>query len=161
MFGDKARLEIERKFLVSAEWKPSGEGVRVIQGFLSIEKRATVRVRRVPERGVITVKGPTVGISREEFEYSIPSEDAERLLEGFCLGTVIDKVRYRIPHRGLVWEVDVFAGENSGLVLAELELESEDQPYEAPSWIGKEVSGDVRYFNSYLAVHPYGGWPDD
>jgi CYTH domain-containing protein len=161
LFGDKARVEIERKFLLEGDaWRAGAEAVRVRQGFLAATERCTVRVRTVLGRGVMTIKGPTRGFSRHEFEYEIPVEDAEFLLEGFCVGPVIDKVRHRVSHAGLVWEIDVFEGENAGLVLAEVELDSEDQPVELPPWIGEEVTGDERYYNAYLSRHPHSTWGD-
>ena len=160
MYGDKARVEIERKFLVTGEgWKSeAGEGVRVRQGFLSGDENGVVRVRRVLDLGVLTIKGPTRGISREEFEYTIPAEDADRMLDTLCTGGVVDKTRYRIPRGDVVWEVDVFAGDNAGLVMAEVELASEDQEVELPDWLGEEVSRDPRYFNAYLARRPFSTW---
>ena len=165
MFGDKARVEIERKYLVASDgWRSEDPGVEVRQGFLSAGGGATVRVRSVfgddiTPRGVVTIKGPTVGISREEYEYEIPVADAEAMLARLCLGSVVRKTRYRIPHRGLTWEVDVFYDDNQGLVLAEVELDSVDQPVDPPDWVGAEVSDDPRYFNVYLALHPYTTWP--
>ena len=168
MFGDKSRVEIERKFLVTGDaWRQSDDCVHVRCNFC--DNQATLeavmaaffegeRVRRVLGRGVITVKGPTRGISRVEYEYSIPQDEAEAMLQHLCVGTVIDKVRTRVPLDGVVWEVDEFSGENAGLILAEVELESEDQKLSLPDWIGKEVSDDPRYFNSYLARTPYSTW---
>jgi CYTH domain-containing protein len=161
LFGDKSRVEIERKFLLRSDaWRRDGvvSAVRVRQGFLSRTERSTVRVRVVPDRGVITIKGPTTGFSREEYEYAIPREDAEQILARLCEGTLIDKTRFRIPKGGVVWEIDEFHGENEGLVLAEVELEREDQELSLPEWIGDEVSNDRRYFNAYLAGHPYRSW---
>ena len=160
MYGDKARIEIERKFLIKDEsWRNEiGDSTKVRQGFLSIDQKATVRVRRVLDLGVITVKGITEGISRSEFEYEIPKVDADEMLETLCLGTVIEKVRHRILRDDLVWEIDEFLGGNMGLILAELELRSEDQDFERPSWLGEEVSYDPRYFNAYMATKPHSEW---
>jgi CYTH domain-containing protein len=162
MYGDKARVEIERKFLVTGDgWKADAdEGVRVRQGFLSGDENGVVRVRRVLDKGVLTIKGPTRGISREEFEYTIPAADAERMLDALCAGGTVDKTRYRIPRDGVVWEVDVFAGDNAGLVLAEVELDSEDQEVTLPDWLGEEVSRDPRFYNAYLARNPFTTWSD-
>jgi len=165
-FGDKARVEIERKFLVAGEgWRAGNPGVDVRQGFLcAAEDGPTVRVRSVSgagiePRGVVTIKGPTRGISRAEYEYEIPVAEADAMLESLCVGTLVRKTRYRIPHAGLVWEVDVFHADNAGLLLAEVELDDPDQPVVLPDWVGEEVSRDPRYFNAYLARHPYSTWP--
>jgi CYTH domain-containing protein len=150
--------EIERKFLVRGEaWRELATGVRYRQGYLSTVKERTVRVRTVGERGYLTVKGLTVGATRHEFEYEIPTVDAGTLL-GMCEQPLVEKVRYRIPFAGLTWEVDEFEGANLGLIVAECELSSEDQRIELPSWIGEEVTGDPRYFNSNLIAHPYSAW---
>ena len=160
MYGDKARVEIERKFLIKDDsWRAGiGDSTEVRQGFLSFDEHATVRVRRVLDIGVITVKGKTQGISRSEFEYQIPKQDADEMLDTLCRGVVIDKTRHRIFVGDLVWEVDEFHGANQGLILAEIELASEDQEFDRPSWLGKEVSYDIKYFNSYLARHPFSSW---
>lgn len=151
--------EIERKFLLSGEaWREGAEGLFFRQGYLSADPERTVRVRQVGRRGQLTVKGLTRGVTRAEFEYEIPVADAKRLLDELCLRPLVEKTRYRVAHAGLTWEIDEFHGENEGLVVAEVELEAEDQAIELPSWIGREVSGDPRYFNSNLAAHPYSRW---
>jgi adenylate cyclase len=150
--------EIERKFLVRGdEWRKLAAGLRYRQGYLSTVKERTVRVRTVGDRGYLTIKGITVGATRKEFEYDIPVSDAAALLE-LCEQPLVEKVRYRIPFAGLTWEVDEFEGANAGLIVAECELSSEDQKIEPPSWIGEEVSGDPRYFNSNLIAHPFTRW---
>lgn len=150
--------EIERKFLVSGDaWRALAAGVRYRQGYLSTVKERTVRVRTVDERGYLTVKGITVGASRLEFEYEIPTADAASLLE-LCEQPLVEKVRYKIPQDGVIWEVDEFEGVNRGLIVAECELQSEDQALTPPEWIGKEVTGDPRYFNSNLISHPFSMW---
>lgn len=147
--------EIERKFLVSDDsWCDGSPGVRMAQGYLTLDPDRTVRVRLAGEDAWLTVKGRTTGITRVEFEYSIPPADARDLLE-MCLPSVIDKTRHRIEFGGHVWEVDVFHGANEGLVLAEVELDDESVRPELPAWIGAEVSADARYYNSSLAIHPY------
>jgi CYTH domain-containing protein len=149
--------EIERKFLVVGnDWK-SGTGVPFSQGYLNADKQRTVRVRIAGNKGFLTIKGMTQGISRAEFEYEIPVADAEQLLK-LCDGPLIQKVRYLVSYKGSLWEVDEFFGDNAGLVVAEIELESEAQLFERPDWVGKEVSDDVRYFNSSLAKHPFSQW---
>jgi adenylate cyclase len=122
--------------------------------------RFTLRPRIVGDRGIFTIKTRTVGISRSEFEFEIPLDIANQLLDQVCDRPLIEKYRYKIPYAGLIWEVDEFLGENQGLILAEVELTSEDQTFDRPDWIGLEVSGDGRYFNSYLAKHPFTRWPD-
>ena len=151
--------EIERKYLLRNDaWREGAQGLHFRQGYLSTEPERTVRVRQVGQRGLLTVKGLTRGITRAEFEYDIPLADAARLLDELCLRPLIEKTRYRVQHGGLTWEIDEFHGENAGLVVAEVELEREDQEVPLPDWVGKEVSGDSRYFNSNLAVHPYSQW---
>jgi len=151
-------LEIERKFLVTDDsWKIGATGLRMSQGYLSNDPERTVRVRIAGEKAWLTIKGKSEGISRAEFEYEIPVSDAGELL-GLCLPTVIDKTRYEVNFEGHLWEIDVFHGENTGLVVAEVELENEDISPEMPPWIGSEVSGDVRYFNSKLSEQPYRFW---
>ena len=151
--------EIERKYLVSGEaWKYLAEGIHYRQGYLSTDPERTVRVRIIGEKGYLTIKGISVGISRPEYEYEIPIPDAKELLEGLCEKPIIEKDRYKISFGGLVWEVDEFLGVNEGLVIAEVELESADQAIDLPPWVGEEVSGDPRYFNSHLVNHPYSTW---
>jgi len=150
--------EIERKFLVSDLSCVAGsEGLRIVQGYLSKDPERTVRVRLAGEQAWITIKGRSKGISRAEYEYPIPLEDAKDLL-GLCLPSVIDKTRHCIDFSGHVWEVDVFHGANEGLVVAEVELASENERPELPPWVDLEVSSDPRYFNSRLASAPYGAW---
>ena len=149
--------EIERKFLVQGTpWRP-GSGVLFTQGYLNRDKARTVRVRLADGKAFLTIKGLTQGASRAEFEYEIPAADAEQLMS-LCDGPIIQKNRYVIVHDGSTWEVDEFLGENAGLVLAEIELTSEDQPFSRPPWLGAEVTHDRRYYNSSLASHPYLEW---
>ncbi len=151
-------MEIERKFLVrSRGWRGLVPGVRFRQGYLQTSP-STVRVRTEGERGVLTIKGRTRGFSREEFEYEIPREDADRMLDTLAQGALIEKIRYRIPCGGFVWEVDEFFGDNAGLVVAEIELADEGQSFDLPEWVGEEVTGDRRYSNSSLSTHPYCEW---
>ena len=152
-------IEIERKFLLrDTSFLENLPGERICQGYLSDTAGATVRVRLIGEQGFLTVKGRSQGISRSEFEYPIPATDAEQLL-AMCSAGRIDKIRYRVPHGGHLWEVDVFSGANQGLVVAEIELASEDQPFSRPDWLGREVSHDPRYFNSQLSREPFSSWP--
>jgi adenylate cyclase len=152
-------LEIERKFLVCGEeWKSLGEGVLLRQGYLSSQPDRTVRVRIEGESAMLTIKGRTVGATRSEWEYPIPLEDAEAFLNELCERPVIEKVRYRISYEGMLWEVDEFLGDNAGLVVAEIELEAEEQGFVKPEWVGEEVTGDVRYFNANLLGRPFSTW---
>lgn len=154
-------LEIERKFLVEGDgYRALAQGMPYRQGYLRADVACTVRVRTMGDKAALTIKGPTAGLSRAEFEYPIPLEDAGRLLAMCCL-PVVEKTRYEVPFGGLVWHVDEFHGANRGLVIAECELESEDQEVVAPGWVGAEVSGDPRYFNSSLARQPFAEWRDD
>ncbi|WP_194723494.1 CYTH domain-containing protein [Noviherbaspirillum malthae] len=152
-------VEIERKFLVRGEeWKSLGNGVLLRQGYLSSQPERIVRVRIEGDRAMMTIKGRSVGASRGEWEYPLPMEDARVFLDQLCERPIIEKHRYRIVHEGMTWEVDEFMGENAGLVVAEIELESEGQGFEKPEWVGEEVTQDARYFNSNLLRHPYSKW---
>jgi adenylate cyclase len=152
-------VEIERKFLVrDARWKSLGQGVLLRQGYLSSDPERIVRVRIEGESAVLTIKGRVVGVTRGEWEYPIPLNDAKAFLDGLCERPIIEKKRYRIAHEGMIWEVDEFLGDNAGLVVAEIELESEDQVFAKPEWVGEEVTHDPRYFNSSLLRHPYSSW---
>jgi CYTH domain-containing protein len=152
--------EIERKFLLKNEsWRGLSQGVSYRQGYLTAGAGITVRVRIVGNQGFLTVKGATVGNSRLEFEYPIPLEDAQEMLDTLCDRPLIEKTRYKIKQGDLLWEIDEFAGENQGLILAEVELKEENQTIELPEWIDREVS-DPKYFNANLAKHPYSQWQD-
>lgn len=152
-------VEIERKFLVRDErWKAMGQGVLLRQGYLSSAPDRIVRVRIEGESAVLTIKGRSTGMTRGEWEYPIPVEDAQAFLDNLCERPIIEKYRYRIPFSGMTWEVDEFLGENVGLVVAEIELESEEQAFAKPDWIGEEVTQDARYFNANLLRHPYSKW---
>ncbi len=151
--------EIERKFLVKGrDWQAQGQGTRLVQGYLSSEPERTVRVRIAGDLATLNIKGKTEGATRSEWEYPIPVAEAEDLLARLCEQPLIDKIRYRIPYAGMVWEVDEFFGENAGLVVAEIELESEDQAFEKPDWVGEEVTHDTRYFNASLIRRPFSRW---
>jgi adenylate cyclase len=152
-------VEIERKFLLSGDdWMGLGEPVFFRQGYLSSNKDRVVRVRIEGERAVITIKGRNVGATRGEWEYEIPVDDAAELLDGLCEQPLIEKYRRRIMFAGNVWEVDEFLGVNAGLVVAEIELQSEDQQFDKPDWIGEEVTADLRYLNSNLIKQPFSTW---
>jgi CYTH domain-containing protein len=152
-------LEVERKFLVTGDaWRGLGQPVSVRQGYLCSDPMRTVRVRRAGDQAWLTVKGMSIGASRLEFEYPIPLEDATDMLEGFCDQPILEKRRTRIPIGDITWEVDEFLGENLGLIVAEVELRNPAQPIALPDWIGTEVTGDARYYNSRLLAHPYSRW---
>lgn len=152
--------EIERKFLVQTEdWRGQATGSVYRQGYIPTAKSGyTVRVRIAGATGYITLKGPTRGLTRLEFEYEVPLGDAEEMLAKLCQPPLIEKVRYKIPYGDHLWELDEFLGENAGLLLAEVELASESEAIALPDWVGAEVTGDRRYYNSYLARHPYTTW---
>lgn len=152
-------VEIERKFLVMQDrWRDLAPGVLYRQGYISTQPGRTVRVRIAGDRAFITLKGATQGITRSEFEYSIPDVDANEILNTLCASPLIEKHRHKINLNGLVWEVDEFLGENQGLVIAEVEIESVDQAIELPDWIGEDISHDSRYYNSNLVNHPFSSW---
>ncbi len=151
--------EIERKFLVLGDaWKDLGDAIFYRQGYLLAGKGTTVRVRTIGAKAYLTIKGPSVGLSRLEFEYKIPQADALEMLHKLCDKPLIEKSRTTIQVEGMAWEIDEFYGANVGLVLAEIELESEGQQFTKPPWIGREVSDDSRYFNANLARRPYTQW---
>ena len=150
---------IERKFLVIDDARRSlAEATPYRQGFLSTDPERTVRVRIAGKRGTLTIKGITVGARRTELEYEIPLADAQHMLDTLCLRPLIEKTRYTLTLGAHTWEVDVFEGDNAGLIVAEIELQSEDEAFERPSWLGEEVTHDSRYFNSNLVAHPYRAW---
>ncbi|MBK7537193.1 MAG: CYTH domain-containing protein [Myxococcales bacterium] len=152
-------FEIERKFLLTSEsWRvDAGPGTRLVQGYLTRDPERTVRVRASGGEAFLTIKGKTTGATRVEIELPLAAEQA-RLLLPLCLPPLIDKTRYEVMHQGKRWEIDVFAGDNAPLVVAELELSSEDEVFERPAWLGREVTDDPRYYNSRLAEDPYARW---
>lgn len=153
-------VEIERKFLVHESRLPElVHGNRMSQGYFPMLGPGVVRVRIAGQGAWLTIKGETQGIRRAEFEYPIPVADAESLLETFCGAARIEKTRYNIEHDGRVWELDIFAGANQGLLVAEIELPDVHTQPALPDWVGNEVSGDARYYNSNLIKAPYTSWP--
>ncbi len=151
-------IETERKFLINNTILPLlKNGILYVQGYLNTNPERTLRVRIAGEKAFITIKGKTNKCSRLEFEYEIPRKDAEELIP-LCENIPVKKIRHIIHHDSHCWEIDVFLDENKGLLLAEIELNSEDEKFTIPSWIEKEVTNDVRYFNSYLSQHPYTTW---
>ncbi len=155
--------EIERKFLVDKEkWqeieKPQGEYYR--QGYFSTDPHKTIRVRSTPQVGYLTIKGPSKGAVRLEYEYEIPKIDADELLDRFPL-SVLSKIRYKVSYKGKIWEVDEYLEKNKGLVTAEIELEEATEKFHAPDWLKLEVTGQKEYYNANLTLHPYAEWRDD
>jgi adenylate cyclase len=152
-------IEIERKYLVTSEcWRSSDSGKRITQGYLSRDPDRTVRVRIVGNDAFMTVKGRTSGISRTEIEFPIARDDAEAMMQ-LCIRPLIDKTRYEVNYDGMIWEIDEFHGLNKGLIIAEIELPSEDTAVTLPDWIGLEVTDDFRYANSSLSEVPFQQWP--
>jgi len=152
--------EIERKFLVDdrSDSRRSAEYSEIRQGYLSIDKHRTVRVRIAGDAAYLTIKGITEGATRAEYEYPIPVAHAREMLDTLCLRPLIEKRRYRVEYNGLIWEVDEFYGDNAGLIVAEVELESAQQMFDKPPWAGEEVTDDPRYYNANLVNHPYTKW---
>lgn len=151
--------EIERKFLLKGEkWRVLGKAVHYRQGYLNSAKERIVRVRTIKDKGFLTIKGITIGAARVEYEYEIPKDECNAMLDDLAEKPIIEKNRYKVDFKGFTWEIDEFLGENQGLIVAEIELESEDQEFDIPEWIGKEVTGDPKYFNSSLICFPYIKW---
>jgi adenylate cyclase len=151
--------EIERKFLVKGDaWGAIAKGTIYRQGYLNSAKERTVRIRVADAKAFITIKGPTVGATRSEYEYEIPFGEGNAMLETLAEKPLIEKTRYRIPVGNLTWEIDEFFGENTGLIVAEVELKSEDQTFDKPAWVGDEVTNDSRYFNANLVKNPFTRW---
>lgn len=154
-------VEHERKFLVvGTEWCKEAQAFPIRQGYIKDSGRMSVRVRRFGDTAFLTIKSKSKGRSRVEFEYPIPLDHADYLLSWGCERLPIEKVRHELVHAGRRWEIDEFLGANKGLVLAEIELANPDEPLELPPWVGREVTGDPRFRNSYLYVHPYRGWAE-
>lgn len=156
-------IEIERKFLLRDDsWRSCVSASAVFKQrylpFRSGPEHLSGRIRIAGSRAWITIKSAVKGFSRDEFEYEIPLEDAEQMLERFCTGNTVSKIRHTVEYLGYRWEIDEFLGENAGLIVAELELESENQRFPIPPWLGEEVTGDYRYSNSVLAENPYSSW---
>ncbi|ARO87737.1 CYTH domain-containing protein [Nitrosospira lacus] len=153
--------EIERKFLVEDKNADSWRNAiysEIRQGYLSVDKQRTVRVRIAGDSAYLTIKGITAGATRAEYEYPIPVAHAREMLDDLCLRPLIEKRRYRVGYGGLVWEVDEFYGDNAGLIVAEVELKSAQQVFDRPPWAGEEVTDDPRYYNANLVNHPYTKW---
>jgi adenylate cyclase len=158
-YGTRMASEIERKYLVHrAAWRPSAPGVLYRQGYLTSSAERSVRVRIAGDRAFLTVKGAQRGVTRLEFEYPVPLDDAASMLEQLCDHALIEKTRYREEYAGHTWEIDEFHGDNAGLLIAEIELASENEPFDLPPWAARDVSDDPRYLNSNLWLNPYKNW---
>jgi CYTH domain-containing protein len=153
-------LEIELKFLVqNSSWKGQAEGVHYRQGYLSTNKSRTVRVRTINDKAFLTIKGISIGATRKEFEYEIPFNEGLIMLDELCEKPIIEKIRYKIKvENDLVWEIDEFLGENKGLIVAEIELQHEEQSFIKPDWLGKEVTTNPKFYNSSLVKFPFYKW---
>lgn len=154
--------EIEKKFLVTGnDYKTHDSGTIYKQGYLTTDKERTVRVRVAGEKGFITIKGANCGAVRSEYEYEISADEAAKIIDELCLHPIIKKCRFKYRAKdGHIWEIDEFEGENSGLVIAEIELQDENEPFQKPAWIGEEVTGDAKYYNSNLVSNPYSKWEE-
>lgn len=154
--------EIERKFLISRlPVEILKQGLEIVQGYIVNQKEKVIRVRIAGEKAFLTLKSKTVNGIRNEYEYEIPVMDARELLTQFCNKPWVEKIRFKIEYKNFVWEIDRFSGANDGLILAEIELDDIDQPFEKPDWIGPEVTHDPRYYNSNLIAHPFTTWEKD
>jgi adenylate cyclase len=152
-------VEIERKFLVcSDEWREGAQGETICQGYLNSAKERTVRVRISGDKALLTIKGLKINLTCPEFEYEIPVTEANQMLDELCERSLLKKTRYKVLHDGKTWEVDEFHGDNDGLVVAEIELDSEDEIIKPPEWVGTEVTEDPKYFNSSLISKPFSTW---
>jgi adenylate cyclase len=153
-------IEIERKFLLRDDsWQVAADdGVLIRQGYLAGSEKSSIRVRIAGDKANINIKSATLGITRQEYEYPIPLAEANEMLDTLCEGPLIEKIRYHVFHAKHRWEIDVFSGDNQGMVVAEVELESVGEDFERPDWLGEEVSDDTRYYNVCLVKHPYKDW---
>ena len=152
-------VEIERKFLVTGDaWRQQATGREYRQGYLSCDPERSVRIRLAGDAAWLTIKGISRGATRVEYQYPIPAEQAAEMLDTLCLQPLIEKTRYEVQYHGLTWEVDEFFGDNAGLLIAEVELESEDQAFDLPDWVGEDVTHDTRYYNASLIANPYSQW---
>ncbi len=151
-------IEIERKYLVVNKQYKEGKPIRISQGYICSEEDRVVRVRIKGDKAYLTIKNATIGFARNEYEYEIPVADAEAMLHNTCQQPIIDKTRYILEHKGFTWEVDEFHGDNEGLVVAEIELEDKGTTFELPNFVGKEVTGEAKYYNACLFKKPYKTW---
>lgn len=153
-------IEIERKFLLRNDsWQTSADdGVLIRQGYLAGSEKSSIRVRIADDKANINIKSATLDITRQEYEYPIPIAEANELLDTLCEGPLIEKNRYHVKHGTHLWEIDIFSGDNQGLVVAEVELGNVNEDFEKPDWLGEEVSDDPRYYNVCLVKHPFKDW---
>jgi adenylate cyclase len=153
-------IEIERKFLLANDnWrKDADEGINVIQAYMGSNEKSSIRIRIHDDSANLNIKSKTLGIQRSEYEYPIPLDDAKIILESLCDKPYIEKTRFHVVHDEHKWEIDVFSGDNEGLIVAELELNSVDEHFTLPDWLGEEVSNEPRYYNICLVSHPYKNW---
>jgi CYTH domain-containing protein len=151
-------IEIERKFLVVNDKYKMGTPQRISQGYICSENDRVVRVRIKGDKAYLTIKNATIRFARNEYECAIPVADAEAMLKNTCQQPIIDKTRYVLEYKGFIWEVDEFHGDNEGLVVAEIELDSREATFDHPDFIGEEVTGDARYYNACLFKNPYKMW---
>ncbi len=153
-------IEIEKKYLtVNDDWrKNAGEGIYMVQGYMSSNEKSSVRIRINGDTANLNIKSKKIGIQRSEYDYPIPVDEAKEILKTLCDRPFIEKTRFHVIHKGHEWEIDVFAGENEGLIVAELELDSVDEKYVLPDWVGDDVSNDPRYYNVCLVTHPFKDW---
>ena len=152
--------EIEHKFLiVNDDWrKDADEGTYMVQGYMGSNEQSSIRIRINGDSANLNIKSKTIGIQRSEYDYPIPVDEAKEMLESLCDRPFIEKTRFHVMHDGHEWEIDVFAGDNEGLIVAELELSSIDENFSLPDWVGKDVSDDPRYYNICLVTNPYKDW---
>jgi len=152
--------EIEHKFTLKNEnWRQLvTKSERLVQGYLAGNERSSVRIRIVGDKANLNIKSATLGVFRQEYEYDIPLADGEKILEDLCEKPVIDKVRHYVEYSGKTWEIDEFSGENKGLIVAEIELDAENEAFAIPDWADQDVSGDPRYYNVSLVKHPFKNW---
>ena len=152
--------EIEKKYLiVNDDWcKNADDGIYMVQGYMGTNEKSSIRIRIHGDTANLNIKSSTIGITRSEYDYPVPVDEAKEILETLCDRPYIEKTRFHVMHEGHEWEIDVFAGDNDGLIVAEVELDSLDEEFALPDWAGDDVSDDPRYYNVCLVTHPYKDW---
>lgn len=151
--------EIERKFIIDiSQLGELKSGVEIKQGYISTTDNSTVRIRLSGDKAFLTLKGENTGTARSEFEYEIPVNDANEILAELCSGPIIEKTRYLVEHSAHTWEVDIFRGDNEGLIIAEVEMQSENERVDIPAWVTKEVTCQAKYYNSNILNNPFKNW---
>lgn len=153
-------VEIEKKYLViNDNWRKFvTKSDTYIQGYFSTDESCSIRIRISEKKATLNIKSATLGVTRTEYDYPVPLDDAKDMLNSLCIKPLIEKTRYQVPYENHIWEIDVFAGENEGLIVAEVELESANESITLPDWIGEDVSDEIRYYNVCLVNHPYKNW---